>query len=186
MDNNRKVIVGLAGRAHSGKSSAASALQGMNFATIHVFSFAAPLKRMLLALGLTEAQLYGSVADKTTPSDLLCGKTPREAMITLGTEWGREMIGPNLWVNALKHRVGNSSASLIIIDDVRFQSEVQAIRELGGLVLGIHRPGLASVAPGHISESLDFEANGIPVAINDGTLADLNAKLLEFIVSFKP
>ena len=43
---------------------------------------------MLYQLGLGEAHIEGAL--KEVPCELLGGKTPRYAMQTLGTEWGRD------------------------------------------------------------------------------------------------
>ena len=42
---------------------------------------------------------------KEHPCSLLLNKTPRYAMQTLGTEWGRELIGENIWTHIWKCHV---------------------------------------------------------------------------------
>ncbi len=113
--------------------------------------FAGPLKAMLRTLGLTEAQVDGD--EKETPCELLSGHTPRMAMVTLGTEWGRMLIGKDLWVNATMLRVDTDLAAgrLVVIDDLRFDNEALAVRARGGLIIQLERPGVVYTGE-HASE----------------------------------
>ena len=47
----------------------------------------------------------------------------------LGTEWGRNSVNQNLWVDILKKRVNDSDANLIFIGDCRFENEANAFPE---------------------------------------------------------
>jgi hypothetical protein len=108
----------------------------------------------LRTLGLTEAQVDGD--EKETPCELLGGKTARAAMQLLGTEWGRTMIGPNLWVRAtmLRVDVDLAESKLVVIDDVRFDNEVDAIHERGGIVVSLIRDVLVNASTSaHASEA---------------------------------
>ena len=161
--NTTARLIGLTGPAGCGKSTIAQAivlhendLCYWKDAARH--RFAGPLKAMLRTLGLTEAQVDGD--QKETPCELLGGKTPRAAMQLLGTDWGRNMIGPDLWVRATMLRVDADLAEgkLVVIDDVRFDNEVTAIHERGGIVVKLvrdtHEPLLAQYrAAQHASEA---------------------------------
>jgi cytidylate kinase len=157
--NPKARLIGLTGPAGCGKSTIARALvQHENDlcywkdATRH--RFAGPLKAMLRTLGLTEAQVDGD--EKETPCELLGGKTARAAMQLLGTEWGRNMIGPNLWVRAtmLRVDVDLAESKLVVIDDVRFDNEVDAIHERGGIVVSLIRDVLVNASTSaHASEA---------------------------------
>lgn len=114
-----------------------------------VVSVATPIKEMLLSLGLSRDEVYGS--GKEEPCGLLCGKTPRHAMRTLGTEWGRKQIGPCLWTNAWSKRVIDKlGKGKVIVDDIRFDDEADVIKQLGGTVVEIVRQQAVTVH--HISE----------------------------------
>lgn len=154
--------IGLCGPAGAGKSTAAERLvQRWRFNRVR---FAGPLKAMMLALGLDPAQVDGD--RKEEPSALLCGRTPRQAMQWLGTEWGRNLIGEGFWIAAWQaataraphvYRHPDDSFALIVADDVRFANEAKAIRDRGGLVIRIERPGAGSASGGdHASERMDF------------------------------
>ena len=141
------MIIGLTGLAGSGKSEVAHALREV--AQFQRVAFADPLKSMLAAVGFTDAQLYGDQKAEPIPE---FGKTPREFMQTLGTEWGRNLIDQDIWLKLWRKKVEALGPSAeIVADDVRFANEADAIRALGGQVWRIHRPGL--VAMGHASET---------------------------------
>lgn len=133
-----KLVVGLCGPEGAGKSTAAAALRS-HFASVEVIPFARPLKRMLEALGVPPENLYGSPDQKTAAVPLLNNFSARVAMQTLGTEWGRRHIGPDIWVRAWRGEVERSKARVIVADDVRFPNEVDEIRKIGGTVILILR-----------------------------------------------
>lgn len=144
-------VVAFTGPLTCGKTTAAKVLEREGFTRIR---FAGPLKAMLLALGLTREQVDGDL--KETPSDLLCGKTPRFAMQRLGTEWGRELIGDDLWLRAFKHQVDTLPADVpVVVDDARFPNEFELIRRMGGKVVYIDRDGCTTGE--HASEQFDLE-----------------------------
>ena len=77
--------------------------------------------------------------------------TVRKLLQLLGTEAGREIIHPNIWVNALfaDYKVyhepsmypngGGGKAPNWIITDVRFPNEAKAIKDRGGIVIRVNR-----------------------------------------------
>ena len=147
-------VIGLSGFAGSGKSTAAMWLvEHRGFTRVR---FAGPLKAMMAALGLSQREIDGDL--KEEPCVLLGGCSPRHAMQTLGTEWGRRLIDPDLWVRAWRKQAGDVLAcgGLVVVDDCRFVNEVSAIRALDGFVIRIEGKGAAG---SHVSESLPFECD---------------------------
>lgn len=75
--------------------------------------------------------------------------TPRLLLQLLGTECGRDIIHPNIWVNALFADYRAEDAGIIsgkdykennwIITDVRFENEAKAIKDRGGILIRIER-----------------------------------------------
>jgi hypothetical protein len=164
-------LIALTGLAGSGKSTVAQYLvEQHDFVRM---KFAQGLKDMLRAIGLTDAHIEGHL--KETPSTLLCGKTPREAMLTLGTEWGRDLIGQDLWCNILAQRVRDSTHPCIVVDDCRFVNEARTIRALGGQVWKVVRD--VPTAINHRSET--EQANLVPdwVCMNNDSVLELYALL---------
>jgi len=111
-----------------------------------------PLRDMLRAGGLTTDDLSSG---KDIPHLLLGGKTPRFALQTLGTEWGRKTISEELWLGLARHRLKQALAAgeRVVFDDVRFANEAQMIRALGGIIIHLDQPGLPPVAMAHSSEA---------------------------------
>lgn len=168
-----RLVIGLCGVAGSGKSTAARVL-----ARDHGFArrpFAYPLKSMLATLGFDRGVLDGPSAAKELPLDIFGGRSLREAMQTLGTEWGRHQFGEDFWVRLWMR--GVDALGAVVVDDVRFANEADAIRRMGGLVIRIDRDGAGSrVAPSHASEQIAaIRCNAI--IPNNGTEAELAERL---------
>jgi hypothetical protein len=145
----RPRLIGLIGYAGSGKTTVSSILcTDFQFQRLR---FADTLKRMLLAFGLTPEQVDG--CKKEFPCDLLNGGTPRWAMQTLGTEWGRNLIHPDIWVNVAIENWRKRDIGNYVFDDVRFENEAHAIREAGGEIWRVRRPGYAEGST-HASEQI--------------------------------
>jgi hypothetical protein len=94
----------------------------------------------------------------------------RRLLQVYGTECGRNVFGENVWVDlALK---GYDYGDNIVITDVRFPNEAEAVHKRGGFVVKIVRPGIGPVNA-HISDA------GLPdklidwQLVNDGSIEDL-------------
>ena len=94
-------LVAFCGLMGSGKTYAADYLV-QNFGYTRI-KFAGVLKDMLRTMGLTDEHIEGELKD--LPCDMLDGRTPRWAMQSLGTEWGRTCISENLWGNLWEREV---------------------------------------------------------------------------------
>lgn len=151
--SKRRTIIAFTGLAGSGKSTAAAHL--VRHYGFHRVRFAGPLKNMMAALGCTEREIDGD--RKEQPCALLGGKTPRYAMQTLGTEWGRDLITQDLWIRAWQKAVDElSPGTPVVVDDCRFPNEAEAVRAAGGVIVRIERPG-AGTASVHASEQQQID-----------------------------
>lgn len=164
-------IIGIAGKKRSGKSSFARALFE-NHVNVEIIAFANPVYAAIEAI-------IGEIDDelKEAPIEWLANITPRRMLQTLGTEWGRAMH-PDLWVLCMRNKLEairqaehERSEPVIVIPDVRFENEVAMIREFGGVMVHVVRPG-ADNTDTHASEA------GVQVAEEDYTA--YNAEDLRF------
>lgn len=166
-------IIGFCGPAGAGKDLAASMVPGG-----HRIAFADPLYQGLATmLGIPEALLRAR-STKEVPL-VNYGRSPRELLQTLGTDWGRKLVAPDVWLRVAFWRWERAAAAghaVIVVPDVRFENEARMIHGLGGEVWMIHRPGVEPVAA-HDSEA------GLPLGlvdrlvVNDGTVEQLRERV---------
>lgn len=169
-----QMIIGLYSPAQqSGKSTVAGYLTREYGFETRGFSLA--LKRMVIDLmnsaGITPEQI-GFYMDrgKEDPIPELGDNSFRMLCQTIGTDWGRTLVDKDLWVKIV---VSNPQRpDLLVIDDVRFPNEYEAIRAEGGQVWKVYRPGVVPISD-HPSEGLlegfEFDAT----IENGGTISDL-------------
>tara|TARA_R110002020_G_scaffold108214_2_gene250846 strand:+ start:511 stop:888 length:378 start_codon:yes stop_codon:yes gene_type:complete len=96
------------------------------------------------------------------------GITARVMLQTLGTEWGRASVDPDIWVKAAMREAEyflgwpDFHNFKVIFDDVRFANEAVAIRQAGGKVYRVSRKDFEVSIDPHISEL------GLPEELIDG------------------
>jgi hypothetical protein len=98
----------------------------------------------------------------------------RNLLQRLGTDAGRNVLGENVWVDAVFNSL--EEGQRYVFSDLRFPNEAEAIKSFGGKVIRIQRPGFGPIN-NHISEvALDgYEFD--QVIVNDGTIEDFRNKL---------
>jgi hypothetical protein len=145
----RPRIIGLTGPAGCGKNLVASLVPDAA-----VIQLADPIYAALSAiLGIPDTALRQR-ATKERPIDWL-GKSPRQLLQTLGTDWGRTLVAEDIWLRIARRRIEElaaSGVSTVVIADVRFDNEARMVQEMGGEVWGVDRGPTAGVSP-HVSES---------------------------------
>lgn len=141
-------IIGLSGKKQSGKTTASNFLEKMTGGV--VVSFADGLKNIIgVCFGATDEQLNGTNKQKNTK--LECGKTARELLQLVGTDWFRELDG-SCWIRAMERKMSRYSPKLFIIPDVRFANEVRFIQVKGGHVIRLLRAPFSNKDQ-HLSET---------------------------------
>jgi hypothetical protein len=163
------LIIGITGPARSGKNTAADILAAEmerdGDREVIQLHFADQMKRILHIIGLSHGQLYGPEKDVCDPR---FGTTPRRMLQTLGTDWGRVMIHPDIWVRAMEAKIADTAGyDHHIIPDVRFENEAAMVRSTGVL---IHIKGRGGIAGGHVSECGVEELAGDYGVWNTGSL----------------
>ena len=175
-------LIGLYSHAPgSGKSTVAN--MTWDFKKI---SFASPMREfcanLLSALGHDGVVLLRD-RDKKEEKIAEIGVSPRQMMQTLGTEWGRSCIHPELWIMVAAGAVEQQQklGRDVVIDDVRFQNEAEMVHRLGGELWLVDRPGVVYEGE-HASEGALADVLPDVVVNNSGSLEHLRevvAALLE-------
>ena len=169
-------IIGLTGKSRVGKDTTARLIVAARGG--YTYSFADPIRAMLRAgFGIDMNDPYWS--DKKEDVIPAIGKSPRELMQTLGTEWGRTLVNEHIWLTMAKQRYVNQGAGMVI-PDVRFSNEAEWVRKMGGRIIHVKRD-LATVVKQHSSEVGMPMEDGDGVIINNGSLEDLQQAVKDLL-----
>lgn len=145
-------IIGLTGKKGAGKDTVARLIHSIDD-TYRAIAFADPLKDAVAAMLLVPRSYLEDRNVKEEPIAVI-GKSPRYMMQTLGTEWGRELIHPDLWVILASERIDHLlQFARVVITDVRFENEAEMIRKKGGIIVHIIRPEVENSGDAHASET---------------------------------
>ncbi|MFD7070354.1 hypothetical protein ACFV97_24325 [Streptomyces sp. NPDC059913] len=180
--------VALMGRAGSGKDTAAARLVS-RYAFVRV-AFADPLKDSALRLDPivgAESTSYGSLPIRLSDVVRRYGwdrakngfPEVRRTLQNLGETVRTD--DPDFWLRMALDKIHTADRwSLpVVVSDVRYANEADALRTAGALMVRIERPGATAggEAARHVSE-LDLDAYPADVTIpNTGTVADLDARV---------
>lgn len=180
------MLIGIAGNKGHGKDTVGRMLaQKYDFSPI---AFADPIKEAVkVALDMSDTQVYGTQEQKEAV-DPRYGFSPRHAMQTLGTEWGRDLLREDIWPTVLWAKIESAKArgfDRFCITDVRFPNEADQIRERGGIIIKVVRPGVETDAHStHASETLVDSLKVDYVIDNSGTLDDLSEAVDVFMTGY--
>lgn len=128
------MIIGIAGKAGSGKDTAANFLtQCRGFKQI---AFATPIKEALQVMFDVEIETLERTHGKDDIIPLI-GTSLRKLYQTLGTDWGREMISEDIWIAQARRWLTRYIGHDIVFSDVRFENEAAFIRDQGGTMIHV-------------------------------------------------
>ena len=212
-------LVAIMGKGRSGKDTT-----GAYLVDRHHFlrvAFADPMKRFCAEVfDFDHDQLHGEKrdapdlryvraanrvgSDPTTEVAVPTYLTPRFALQTLGSEWGRTCY-PNVWIEyALRvaktlltdrdmdytpagglftRCTQRPPGAGVVFTDARFRNELEAMKAAGAVAVYITRHDLAPLAGGIAGHASEAEQDGISrtefdvVLHNDGTIADLHEQI---------
>ena len=159
---SKQLLIGLCGPAGCGKDTVASFMVQRGFTR---YTLAMPLKKGLEAMLGIGLDTWDDRVRKEQVIPWL-GKSPRQVAQTLGTEWGRQHVHPDLWVMLMLRKwdeVRQAVSPRMVVTDVRFDNEALAIINAGGTVWRVERDGVAPVAA-HASEK------GVSPALIEGVV----------------
>jgi hypothetical protein len=136
------MIIGLVGRARSGKDTIA-----LMMTSFHISRIAQPVKDSLKSLyGWDNRHIEGPFKEVVDP---YVSKSPRQAMIETAERVKRES-GNDFFIKML---LDSWDGKNIVIPDVRFQNEIDAIRRYGGVLVKVVREGCSAfVSEDHIDD----------------------------------
>jgi hypothetical protein len=206
-------LIGLTGHAGVGKDAVANFMGGKRF------SFAEPLKRFVQEVfAFSDDQVWGASQHRNAPDKRYTRAdgqplTPRYALQTLGTEWGRDCY-PDVWAELGVRRArewlerGPTDAHIArpcprppdqavctcpagaVLTDCRFINEARAIRQAGGEVWRVVRPGhvLPPDVASHPSETEQDTPAMVElvdrIIMNDGSLDELQVAVEAEVADF--
>jgi dephospho-CoA kinase len=177
---DKNILIGLTGKAGSGKSISANFLKRVF--DMKEYVMADPLKKIGMIIGFSENEMYGTQEQKLE-INTFWGISGRQFMQKFGTEICRDLVPEiipqmsKIWIKLLEKFLSENTDKNLIVSDVRFIDEVEAIRNNGGKIIEIVRPPIPHDE--HLSENLKFNADF--TVVNDGKIEELFTKLLEII-----
>lgn len=193
-------ILGINGKAGSGKDTLAGILVEHGYVGV---ALADEMKRFCgHVFGFTRDQLWGPshLRDQMDPR---WGISPRQALQTLGTDWGRA-LNKDVWIGRVLDVVSTIERNAFlgydrvhgigvvehdrpfrrpaadcgfVVTDARFINEMALIRDLGGVLVRVRRDGAGLVGEAGEHES-EREQDGIADVCFD-VLLDNNGTLAE-------
>ena len=185
-------LVGLTGKAGSGKDTAAQGLTDH-----HMMKFAEGVYN-----GVWELNPWVPYGEN--PKTYTCKVERLQGIVTqigwdkakenqevrrflqaYGTEAGRDIHGPDCWVNAWKRRLAEQDktwgARNVVVTDVRFPNEADAIKELGGVVIEIMGPPRrGGVDSTHASEA-GIGRRADMTLVNEGSVEELHQRIRKLV-----
>lgn len=179
-----KIIIGITGKAGSGKDTLSDYLVNQGFIKL---SFGSAVKDIVsIVTGWSRDFVEGTNEERHLRETLKhpdYNKTCRELMQFIGTDLFRKQLSDNIWVNIIKNKIESDKINnKFVITDVRFDNEAQMIKSIGGYIIQINRQNIHKL--NHISE------NGITCDVdyiieNDGSKNELHDKINKFIINIK-
>ena len=153
---NNSCLVAFCGSIGVGKSTLAHDLADSTGG--RVLSFADPLRSMvsqIVDLKYLSSDIVDGVRGKDKEIPWLSGgMTGRKLLQLCGTEFGRDMVDPDIWVKVARRKVEPlvDMGLHVFVDDLRFDNEARMIRSLGGYVVEVERDGYEYESDKHKSE----------------------------------
>jgi hypothetical protein len=191
MSTSKRIIV-FAGKKGSGKTTAADIVTRDSKGRVLRLHFASLYKNIAHEVGFSDAELYGGEKEHISP---LNGVSAREFLCLLGDFFRYTLPEKTTrrWLSGSSNALTNhillrlieeSYADLIIIDDLRYLEEYEALERLGSCEFYfITRPALTeSNEPPHRSETdMHTFANKARWIVNDGPLPSFVQKITNII-----
>jgi len=179
------VLIGLCGYAGAGKDTAARVLIDEFF--FQRVAFADPIKGALLAL---DPLVPGPDKDHVRLSEFCRDRSwaevkeypeVRRLMQVLGTEVGRNLFDPEIWVKIAESKIlSQLSVGNTVVTDVRFPNEARLIKKHEGVLVRLSRPDFGPVNE-HVSDRASESWTYDYILENDSSIEALHQKMRTLI-----
>ncbi len=166
-------IFGLSGKIGTGK----------NYVAENILYPMLPEKNTVVLSFADHFKIDTIAKDKFKFEDVFHKKTEvsRKALQKRGTEEGRDVYGPMVWVDTLKawmRVLHERGIQRVIIGDVRFKSEAEAIRSMGGHLIRVNAKGrnmqkLLQEAKGDLAVAKEISEHISEIELDEYTKFDL-------------
>jgi hypothetical protein len=187
--DRKPLLIGLSGKAGSGKSTVGDYLAGAH--GYAQFAFAGALKEVVqTAFHFTDEQMvFGKEV-----VDPRCGKSPRWCLQHFGSAF--RAVWPEVWIWNLRWEIlgflAENGQHPIVVTDLRFRDEAAALKAMGAVLVRLRRDKVhrqennkdhrleacATGIPGHVSEvDLDGWEGWDFRIVNNDSLTDLAAEI---------
>lgn len=197
------MVIGLHGKMGAGKNECARRLALLSELSVVEVSFAWKLKQSFAALfdiptpvlesWKNDRDVTVTISRETWgATDAVTSQTVRSALQRYGTEAHRDIFGADFWLDAAlpyrdTPRDNGYQDALYVVTDVRFPNEAEWVNAVGGRLIRVTRPGFDSgIGTDHPSEAF---VDSLPVDIdivNDGSIGDLEDKVVAFVAGIRP
>lgn len=183
------IIVGVAGALEAGKDTIANYMV-RRYGFVRR-AFADSLKEEVLTRMQKTLRAYTTAAywrdDDGLIHDLIWVKKDAFSRAIL-QEWGTELRrqdDPDYWIKRFQAWAHEHQPQRVVVSDTRFENEAVTILGMGGYLVRVTRPGRTGDT--HQSErDLDHWTLWAGTFQNDGTIADLEAKVDEWVANTLP
>ena len=174
-------LIGLVGTKGVGKDTVGDYLTGYTKR-----AFATPIKEACAILfNVPITSFEGELKEVPIKKHKM---SPRQMLQLVGTDMFREKVHAKFWIRHFQdwyalHGVDRN----VVVTDVRFQNEVDAIKALGGVVVRILRPesnGGQPTTDTHITEKGVAELRGVNYWINNETTIERLHKQIDNLIDY--
>ncbi|TYP74177.1 MULTISPECIES: deoxynucleotide monophosphate kinase family protein [Nitrosomonas] len=167
-------LIGLSRAIGAGKSTVAQHLcSSYGFTEL---TFKNSMVHCLAHIFEVDGQIFHDRELKEKPDAALFGRSPREVMQSFGTDWGRKLIHPDIWVHRVENKIVHFNRCLL--SDVRFGNEALMIKRRGGVIWHIERKNNPfAVNTGYESEHGIDDRYIDQIICNDGDMDHLRAEV---------
>lgn len=170
-------LIGIAGLARSGKSTAAQVLvEAFGYTSLPLADKvrqAAYALNPLVADRVSLQQVVDHYGWEGVKGSAYAGEV-RRLLQRMGTEVGRELLGEDIWIDQVQLDAGR-----VVIPDVRFINEAQWVLSRGGTLWFIDRPDLSVMDHASEKDAPTIREMADAVIYNDSNLDEFTLEIYQ-------